>query len=153
MSFIEKALAKLYGGYKAIVSGACVEGLQTLTGEPCEIIYLDNAEKNLNDLIYDYKANATHNDNPWNLWKRLIFAKNSGYLMTTLCYKDELRYFDMHRVGLFKRHIYSVLDVREFSHNGQIINLVKLRKFKKLRDVESLSLIFTDLGIYNYLHN
>lgn len=130
VSFIEKALAKLYGGYKSIVSGACVEGLQTLTGEPCEIIYLDQAQKNLINTAYDYKENATHNDNPWQLWKRLLFAKNAGYLMTTLCYKDELRYFDMHRVGLFKRHIYSVLDVRELSHNGQIINLIKLRKLK-----------------------
>lgn len=128
VSFIEKALAKLYGGYKAIVSGACVEGLQTLTGEPCEIIYLDNAQRNLNDQFYDYKTNLNHHDNPWNLWTKLLYANNSGYLMTTLCYKDDLRFFDMQRVGLFKRHIYSVLDVREFSNNGQIINLVKLSK-------------------------
>lgn len=35
---MEKALAKLYGSYEAIARGACADGLQTLTGEPSEVL-------------------------------------------------------------------------------------------------------------------
>lgn len=37
---MEKALAKLYGSYEAIARGACADGLQSLTGEPSEVLYL-----------------------------------------------------------------------------------------------------------------
>lgn len=127
VSFIEKALAKLYGNYESIASGACVEGLQTLTGEPCEIVYLENAKVNLNNADYVYSIDES-DDNPAFLWTKLLFAKRIGYLMTTLCYNKNLKFGDLQRVGLFNRHIYSVLDVKEFDNFGKNIKLLKLRK-------------------------
>ncbi|RNA30610.1 calpain-D-like isoform X1 [Brachionus plicatilis] len=126
VSFIEKALAKIYGNYESIASGACVEGLQTLTGEPCEIVYLEDTKANYDNTNYVPSDDAADKD-PEYLWKRLLYCKSSGYLMTTLCYNKNFNFVDMFKVGLFNRHIYSVLDVREFVSDGKVINLIKLR--------------------------
>lgn len=127
VSFIEKALAKLYGNYESIASGACVEGLQTLTGEPCEIVYLENTKANFDDPKY-VATNDCSDEDPHFLWKRLLYCKSVGYLMTTLCYNKNFNFVDMFKVGLFNRHIYSVLDVREFITDGKVVNLIKLSK-------------------------
>ncbi|CAF0861561.1 unnamed protein product [Brachionus calyciflorus] len=127
VSFIEKALAKLHGNYESIASGACVEGLQTLTGEPCEIVYLENTKNNLNNPDYKPNDKELNDSNPEYLWKRLLYCKSVGYLMTTLCYSKNSNFVDFFKVGLFNRHIYSVLDVREFNNNGKVVNLIKLR--------------------------
>lgn len=131
MSFIEKALAKLYGSYEAIVSGSCVEGLQTLTGEPCEIIYLDKIREKMMQHASSSSASlslfsgrsgksssssfglidslSTEQDaNPTSLWIKLLNAKQSGHLMLALCFNKNLKFVDIQRRGLLNRHIYSV---------------------------------------------
>ena len=125
---IEKALAKFNGSYEAIASGATVEGLQTLTGEPCEVIYLENARMSLKGSSKNSVAvDSSPNSNPLMVWKKILLARQRGYLMTALCYNDKINLIEFQVVGLFSRHIYSILDAREFEHNGKPVNLLKLR--------------------------
>ena len=49
---MEKALAKLYGSYEAIARGACADGLQSLTGEPSEVLYLQLGIGKYNYIVF-----------------------------------------------------------------------------------------------------
>jgi len=119
-----------------------VEGLQTLTGEPCEVLYLESAFKSLhevNGIEYNVGDESTSSSNSelsvmkgnqedaGSVWRKIQYARSCGYLMTTLCYNKSLKYGDFIRVGLFNRHIYTILDAREFFHNGEMVYLLKLR--------------------------
>ena len=126
VSFVEKALAKLYGSYEAIASGACVEGMQTLTGKPCQVVYLLNPRINFNNQKYDL-TNRTDKDNPNLVWENLLYSRRAGYLMSTLCLNKDLNIIDFLKVGLVFRHIYTVLDVKEFIYNEIKIKLLRLR--------------------------
>jgi calpain-15 len=125
--FMEKALAKLYGSYEAVARGACAEGLQTLTGEPCEVIYLQltNTKPDINGLSYPM---GYHDNSPYYIWKKILYSRQLGYLMTTLCFNENLRYDAFDKVGLLSRHIYSILDAREFENNGMPVQLIRLSK-------------------------
>ena len=130
--FMEKALAKLYGSYEAVARGACAEGLQTLTGEPCEVMYLQmssssnsSSKSDINGVSHQIGA---HDNNPFMIWKKIIVSRKLGYLMTTLCYNENLRFDTFNKVGLLNRHIYSILDAREFENNGMPVQLLRLRK-------------------------
>jgi hypothetical protein len=125
--FMEKALAKLYGSYESVARGACAEGLQTLTGEPCEVLYLQmsNSKSEINGVSHQINA---HENNPFMIWKKIIVSRKLGYLMTTLCYNENLKFDTFNKVGLLNRHIYSILDAREFENNGMPVQLLRLRK-------------------------
>lgn len=139
--FMEKALAKLYGSYEAVARGACAEGLQTLTGEPCEVMYLQlnnngsNGTNSSSNKMPHHQMHENNNSNcsPFIIWKKIIISRKLGYLMTTLCYNENLRYDTFNKVGLLNRHIYSILDAREFENNGLPIQLLRLRELKKKR--------------------
>ena len=124
--FLEKALAKLYGSYEAIAKGACADGLQSLTGEPCDVLYLQLDSQNQSNL---FRSQFNYDQNPSEaFWRKIIYSKQLGYLMTTLCYNDSLKYSVFDRVGLLHTHIYSILDVKEFwDENGSPVRLVRLR--------------------------
>lgn len=123
--FMEKALAKLYGSYEAVARGACAEGLQTLTGEPCEVLYLqmDLQRSESNEMPTPV---GMHDNTPFAIWQKIISSRKLGYLMTTLCYNENLRYESFDKLGLLNRHIYSILDAREFNYDGRKVQLLRL---------------------------
>ena len=185
--FMEKALAKLYGSYEAVARGACAEGLQTLTGEPCEVLYLQLSQHVKSDarLTTNPTLDSTINNNsnanlaqhssgngsggggggggstttsvgpmapppqppppsvatpstslgdaasesaPHFIWQKILFSRKMGYLMTTLCFNESLRFDAFDKVGLLSRHIYSILDAREFDNKGSPVRLLRLSK-------------------------
>ncbi|KAL7670814.1 hypothetical protein ACOME3_005737 [Neoechinorhynchus agilis] len=106
-SLIEKAFAKLHGNYNALKSGRCDEGLQALTGEPTEVIFLrqtshgtENGTKHSGRL--DREA----------IWNRILAAKRAGYLMTCPASNSKLTdgFFD--KYGIESNHAYSIIDVQ-----------------------------------------
>lgn len=123
VSFVEKALAKAYGSYQSIAVGTCVEGLQTITGQPCEVLLLETAYKNLNDPSYT----NLDQKNPNYVWQKLVLYNSKGFLMTTLCNSSKTAIISDFQNGLVNKHIYSILDAREFDNNGKMIRLLKLR--------------------------
>jgi calpain-15 len=129
--FMEKALAKMYGSYEAVARGACAEGLQTLTGEPCEVLYLQlGGVSNLDNANgVSHPPVGTQENSPYVIWQKIILSRKLGYLMTTLCYNENLRQETFDRVGLLNRHIYSILDAKEISFNGSLVQLIRLSNF------------------------
>jgi len=122
--FMEKALAKMYASYENIAKGACAEGLQTVTGEPCEVLYLRLNNAN----TFQITSHTAHYSEKEHVWHKIIHSKNAGYLLTTLCYNDGLSELSFLKNGLLNRHIYSILDVREFKEfSGITYRLLKLR--------------------------
>lgn len=124
---MEKALAKLYGSYEAVARGACAEGLQTLTGEPCEVLYLqlEIPKSDVNGVTHPI---GFHESSPYVIWQKILFSRKLGYLMTTLCYNENLKQEAFDKVGLLNRHIYSILDARELDNDGHTVQLIRLSK-------------------------
>ncbi|CAD5117307.1 DgyrCDS6094 [Dimorphilus gyrociliatus] len=118
---IEKATAKAFGCYEALVNGRCLQGLSTLTGFPCWSISLQNENSGGVETEVDRGL----------VWATLLSAKDQGYLMGASCggRNMNLRDEEYDTVGLRPRHAYSVLDVEEvktFNVNSSV-RLLKLR--------------------------
>lgn len=125
VAFVEKAVAKVYGSYEAIAVGTCAEGLQNITGHACDVLLFESAYKNLSSSIV---LSPTDNNNPHFIWQKLFYYKSYGYLMTALCHSTkDLIISNFQKDGLVNKHIYTVLDVREFESYGKTIRLIKLR--------------------------
>ncbi|UJR37152.1 hypothetical protein I4U23_029862 [Adineta vaga] len=107
---IEKALAKMHGSYMALKSGRCDEGLQTLTGEPCEVLFLRSSDP-------EKKPDLNQ------IWTSILESRAKGYLMTCPCSNKRFSEQIFSRMGLESDHAYSILDARQV--NSQ--RLVRLR--------------------------
>ena len=97
-----------------------------MTGDPCEIVYLEKIRESLSSggcsLLLSNAA-----------WQNFLNARRNGHLMLALCYNKNVSFFGLQQSGLLRRHIYSVLDVREFEisssrgGSGERLKLIKLR--------------------------
>lgn len=91
---LEKAWAKVNGGYANIAAGITREALRTLTGASCKTFFTDE-ERN-------------------ELWDSLMEAQKNNYIMTA-CTDDFNNGSDAYidSVGICGSHAYSLLDVYE----------------------------------------
>lgn len=94
-AILEKAYAKLYGGYNNIISGKAHRVLAEFTGGfPSELATLD------------YK------DNPNSLWQRILTARENEYLMAagSPSHADGDKAYSAR--GIVQGHAYAVLDAK-----------------------------------------
>jgi hypothetical protein len=92
---IEKAYAKLYGGYNMIKGGKCHLAMSELTGGfPTEII-LKEYERNLNGA-----------------WNQLISAFNNQYLLAAGSPGGRGKDTTSSKRGIVQGHAYSIVEVR-----------------------------------------
>ena len=99
---LEKAWAKVNGGYSNIIKGWMRHALQAFTGFPSDILKHEIMNKE-------------------ELWKNIIFAKKNNYIITCST-KD-----DVDEIGLVNHHAYSLLDCMEIVSKQKKIRLIKIR--------------------------
>lgn len=106
---LEKAWAKIHGGYANISAGLTWEALRDLTGASAETIFITkNSDKNL-------------------LWNTLVNSKLNKFVLTAG--SDDLsngRDDFIEKIGIAGSHAYSLLDVLEIAFTDKekfIINL------------------------------
>jgi hypothetical protein len=95
-SIVEKAYAKLYGGYNNIVSGKCHRVFAEFTGGfPSEL------------LTEDYKAN------PNSFWQRILTARENQYLMAAGSPSHAEGDKAHSSRGIVQGHAYAILQAKE----------------------------------------
>lgn len=109
---LEKAWAKINGGYTNIISGWMHHCLQAFTGFPS--IHYSHANYKIEDL---YKA--------------ISFADRKNCIITSSSQKDATEFKDSdneaNATGLINSHAYTVIGCNEIISKGKKINLLKIR--------------------------
>jgi calpain-15 len=100
---LEKAYAKLYGSYEAIVAG-----------DPCEA---------MNDLSGAPNISVELGANPEELWTKLKNYDEKNYLMAFNFNESP----DLKKMGLIVGHAYTLIGIKELKHKGEEQRLVKIR--------------------------
>lgn len=102
---LEKAYAKINGGYLNIVGGIPSDVMATTTNFPSE--YVDHEEVKKDEF-----------------WTRILKSSENSYLMNSASNHDGLRLL---LAGLVSGHAYSLIKAKEGIVNGELIRLVKMR--------------------------
>jgi hypothetical protein len=102
---LEKAWAKVNGGYVNIVGGISSDPFTTLTSFPCD--------------------NVKHsNDTLDHLWENILSAEQHGDIMCTATDADEDK---QKAVGLVPGHAYTCIGAKAVNYNGKNIRLLRIR--------------------------
>ncbi|XP_067948715.1 calpain-15-like isoform X2 [Watersipora subatra] len=109
---LEKAMAKVFGSYSALISGTTQEGLAVLTGFPCETIDFETMRR----------ERALNKDDVDLVWARLLSCIESRLLMGCSSGYKSLHPQELDAVGLVSNHAYSILDVR-LVHGEKLLRL------------------------------
>ena len=100
-ALVEKACAKLFGGYGCLDQGNAAEALGLLTGLPTEVVPCD-----ANDLC-----------------TTLSKAHRAGFVLSASCGKDDVHESVYERVGLLSAHEYAILRMEALPDGRRLIQL------------------------------
>lgn len=101
---LEKAWAKVNGGYINTVAGMASEVIECLTNFP-------------------YEYNSVENSDADELWQKILVASKNDYIMTAaLPARDGAE-----ERGLVTGHEYTLQEGREYFYNGELLKLLKIR--------------------------
>lgn len=110
---IEKAMAKLLGGYHRLIGGHSSLGLTCLTGYPCQVFSLPSANYPDPLSIMEF-------------WTKILSFNSARFLMTVSCgrngHENRQQEEQYKRLGLLLNHAYSILDIVSIGN----LRLVKL---------------------------
>lgn len=100
---LEKAWAKVNGGYIFTVAGAAAEVIECLTNFPYEYNRIDKVDEQI-------------------LWKKIEVASGNDYVMTS-----SIASSNSTDIGLIDGHMYTLEEGKEVNYKGEKIRLLKLR--------------------------
>lgn len=110
---LEKAFAKVYGGYYKLDFGRPDETFTSLTGAPCDIYSLQSLKNNAQVM---------------DIWNKLLNAKEKGYLIVVSSLLTGKGVESKQNTGLATDHCYSILDVREvIDSRGREDKIIQIR--------------------------